>query len=140
MRLVLDTNIWISGILLPKSPPEQLVHAWREGAIGIVVSQAILQEIERVLLYPKIIKRIGWAEAKVKDYVAFIALFAEHVDNVESHWVHVERDPNDSAILATLLASKADVLITGDNDLLVLKNLYPIMTPAEFFERRGHIA
>jgi predicted nucleic acid-binding protein len=49
------------------------------------------------------------------------------------------RDRKDDPILALLVESKADVLITGDKDLLVLADRYPILTPAEFWARYGSI-
>lgn len=45
------------------------------------------------------------------------------------------RDPDDAAIIATLATAKADVLVTGDGDLLALSDKYPIETPAEFVRR-----
>ncbi len=47
------------------------------------------------------------------------------------------RDPADQAVLLTLKAAKADYLVTGDKDLLVLASSYPIVTPAEFWTRHG---
>jgi uncharacterized protein len=47
------------------------------------------------------------------------------------------RDPADQQVLGTLLASKADYLITGDKALLALAEKYPIVTPATFWERHG---
>ena len=49
--------------------------------------------------------------------------------------VEVPRDPGDAPILATLATAKADVLVTGDGDLLALSDKYPIETPAEFVRR-----
>jgi putative PIN family toxin of toxin-antitoxin system len=46
------------------------------------------------------------------------------------------RDADDAPILAALVANKADVLVTGDGDLLALRDRYPIETPAEFARRR----
>ena len=49
--------------------------------------------------------------------------------------VVVPRDADDVPILATLAAASADVLVTGDGDLLALRGKYPIETPAEFVRR-----
>ena len=59
---------------------------------------------------------------------------AEVVD-LRSTSVEVPRDPQDTPILATLVASSADVLVSGDRDLLELRGKYPIQTPAEFVRR-----
>jgi predicted nucleic acid-binding protein len=47
----------------------------------------------------------------------------------------VPRDPGDDPVLATLLAADADCLVSGDGDLLALRDRYPILTPAEFARR-----
>jgi putative PIN family toxin of toxin-antitoxin system len=54
-----------------------------------------------------------------------------------SEMVGFVRDSKDNPILALLVESKADVLITGDKDLLVLADRYPILTPTEFWARYG---
>jgi len=139
MRIILDTNIWISGLLLPNSKAGLLLETWRAGKIDIITSSSILLEIQKVLLYPKISKRTGWDEAKAKDYTTLIGIFTENVHNIEEHWVEVERDPKDSHILSAFIASQADALITGDNDLLELKEKYAILTINEFFEKEQRI-
>jgi len=139
MRIVLDTNIWISGLLLPNSKAGLLLEAWRAGKIDIITSASILSEIQKVLLYPKISKRTGWDESKAKEYTSLIGIFTENVHNIEEHWVQVERDPKDSHILSTFMASKADFLVTGDTDLLELKEKYTILTLNEFFEKEYRV-
>ncbi len=52
MKVVLDTNILISGIGRPEGAPGQIVSAWLEGKFDLVVSEALLDEFRRVLLYP----------------------------------------------------------------------------------------
>jgi len=139
MRIVLDTNIWTSGLILPNSKAGLLLEAWKTGKIDIITSAFILLEIQKVLLYPKISKRTGWYEAKVKEYTALIGIFTENVHNIKTHWIEVERDPKDSHILSVFIASEADALITGDNDLLELKEKYTIVTLNELFEKEQRI-
>ena len=50
-------------------------------------------------------------------------------------FLYVPRDPKDNFILATLIAGKAEYLVTGDADLLALRDRYPVLTPAEFAQR-----
>jgi uncharacterized protein len=135
LKVVLDTNIWISGLLLPKSKAGKIIAAWELSKVEIVTSQAILDEIKKVLLYPKIHKRIHWDEAQIDQYILFLKFFSHFVvtKKIKSHAI-VERDPADSIILNTLIASYADYLVTRDNDLLVMKENYPIITLAEFCE------
>lgn len=92
------------------------------------------QEIARVLTYPKIIRRLQWDEAKVSRYVGLLRFEADMV-SIEGITAEVPRDPQDAPILATLIASKADCLVTGDEDLLSLSDKFPILTPAAFLQR-----
>lgn len=131
MRIVLDTNVWISGLILPKSNAGIILDAWKNGQYTIVCSDPILKEMERVLQYPKIAKRLNLDDVKLRQYLDLLIFFTEHV-NVQKELVIVENDPDDSLILTTLIASKANWLITGDDELLKLKDAYPILSIKEF--------
>lgn len=60
MRVVLDTNVFVFGLMLPQSLPGRIVAAWRDGEFDLVLSEPMLEEITRVLAYPKISRRLGW--------------------------------------------------------------------------------
>lgn len=135
MRVVLDTNVWISGLLLPKSTAGEIIAAGEQNKFTMVISRPILDEIRKVLFYPKIQKRLHWDESKIDHYLSLLVFFAESVElKKEDIKVKVARDANDTPILHTLIASHADYLVTGDDDLLCLKQDYPIITLAEFYE------
>jgi uncharacterized protein len=86
------------------------------------------------LNYPKIAKRLNWEEAKTARFIDLIRFKADVV-GIEGVAAHVPDDPDDSPILATLIAGKADCLVTGDEDLLKLADKHPILTPAAFHSR-----
>jgi putative PIN family toxin of toxin-antitoxin system len=134
MRAVVDTNVFISGIMLPKSIPGRVLAAWRSGHFELVLSEPILEEIGAVLNYPKIRKRINWNEDTVNRYLTLLRFEAEIVD-LQGTQVNVPRDAKDNMVLATLLTSAADYLVTGDLDLLDLASSYSICTPTEFSKR-----
>lgn len=134
MKVVLDTNVLLSGLMLPESLPGRIVAAWRAASFTLVLSEPMLQEIRRVLAYPKISRRIGWDDQTMDTFVLMLRLHAESVA-IEGVQAHVPSDPMDNTILATLIASEADVLVTGDGDLLELRDQYPIVTAAEFAKR-----
>jgi putative PIN family toxin of toxin-antitoxin system len=94
----------------------------------------MLGEVARVLSYPKISRRIRWDAEKIARYIALLR-FEASVVNVEGVAAHVPGDPNDDFVLATLIASEADYLVTGDEDLLSLAGQYPIVSPGEFMAR-----
>lgn len=133
MRVVLDTNVLVSGLAYPGSVPGRIVNAWRQGALEVVLSRYILDEMVRVL--PRL-SRIRMTAAEIRD-LADSFMFLADVLEPEGEPDKNLRDPSDQPVLLTLLAAKADYLITGDKDLLALANQYPIVTPAEFWARHG---
>lgn len=134
MRVVLDTNVWISSLLLPQSIPGQIISAWRKSLFDVVISQYILDEIKKVLNYPKIQKRLLLTQDEIDEYLTLIRFFTETVVLNSSHSIAIEklRDKNDGPIWATFFISGADYLISSDEDLLVLKDQHPIISPSEF--------
>lgn len=132
MRVVLDTNVWISGLLIPESKAGSVLNSWRQGHLSIVTSLPIIQEIREVLLYPKISKRLKWDKIKINHYVDLLSFFTENID-IKKLSVEVKKDPKDSAILETLIMSHCDYLVTGDKVLLELSNLHSIISLAEFY-------
>lgn len=135
LRVVLDTNVLLSGIAYPQSVPGKIVTAWRHGSIGVVLSNFILDELRRVL--PRLADRHKLTAAEIDDLVDTLAL---QVDLIEPAAPAAElRDANDLPIVGTLLASGADYLITGDKDLLAVADRFPIVAPREFWERHGGI-
>lgn len=134
MRVVLDTNVWVSGLLVPQSKSGMIIDFWHQGRLSVVISQPIFQEIERVLLYPKISKRLKWDIVKIKNYINLLSLLTEEVE-VNKCSVVVQKDPDDSPILETLIVSKADWLVTGDMALLEFQKDYPVISVAEFCQK-----
>lgn len=130
---MLDTNVLVSGLAYPGSVPGRIVATWRQGGLDVVLSHYILDELARVL--PRL-PRIGMTPGEIRDLVDSLMFL---VDIVEPEGVPAEdlRDPADQPVLLTLLAAKADYLITGDKDLLGLANRYPIVSPVEFWARHG---
>ena len=134
MRIVLDTNVLLSGLMLPDSTPGRIVIAWRKRNFNLVVSGPMLEEITRVLAYPKIRKRLRWDDEHISRYITLLQFEAE-VASIAGIDAAVPADPNDNHLLATLIASKADWLITGDSDFDELYGQYPIIAPNEFVRR-----
>lgn len=134
MRVVLDTNVWVSGLLVPQGKSGMIIDAWRQGHLSVVVSQPIFQEIERVLLYPKISKRLKWDGIKIRHYINLLSLLTEEV-NIKNCSVVVQKDFDDSPILETLITSQSDWLVTGDKVLLELQSDYPIISVSDFCQK-----
>lgn len=134
MRVVLDTNVLLSGLMYPGSTPGKVVHAWRAARFELVMTVEQLSEIGHTLSYPKIRKILRWDRATIEGFIRQLYLRSKLVD-ISGTAVSVPADPGDDFVLATLIASEAECLVTGDADLLALRDRYPILTPAEFVQR-----
>jgi uncharacterized protein len=134
LRVVVDTNVIVSGIAYPASIPGRILAAWRQGAIEVILSHYMLEELARVL--PRLNRRLQWQPADFGDYIDGLAIQAELVDPQQLD-PGATRDAADVLVLGTFLARKADYLIAGDDDLLALAVRYSIITPAEFWRKHG---
>lgn len=129
---MLDTNVLLSGLMYPNSIPGRIVAAWRNAAFDLVLSRAQLTEIARVLSYPKIARILQWDPDHLERFLKQIYLRSVMVSLPESLPARVPADSDDSPILSSLLVARAEYLVTGDSDLLVLKDRYPILTSRDF--------
>lgn len=134
LRVVLDTHVLLSGIAYPASVPGRLLGAWRHGALDVVLSAFILDELRRVL--PRLAHRHGLSAAEIEDLVDILSIQAEVIEPAPGGDPALA-DLNDQPVLGTLIAalqqSHADALTTGGKALLALADRYPIRTPAEFW-------
>ena len=133
LRVVLDTNVLVSGLAYPGSIPGKIIGIWRQGGVEVVLSRFILDEMRRVL--PRL-RRVKLSEGEIRDLLDSFVFLADVVEPDERREEGL-RDDADQQVLATLRVSGADYLITGDKDLLELAEKYPIVTPAIFWERHG---
>lgn len=133
MRVVLDTNVLVSGLAYPQSVPGRIVGLWRQGGLDVALSRYILDETARVL--PRL-SRIKLCAGEVRDLVDSLMFLADVVEPAEEKEPRL-RDTADHPVLGTFLAAGASYLITGDKDLLVLGDRYLIITPAAFWSRHG---
>lgn len=134
LRVVLDTNVLVSGLAYPESVPGRILSVWQHGALGVVLSRYIIDEMVRVL--PRL-KRIKLTPAEIRDLADSLMFMAEIVEP-SGKPDKALRDKADTPVLQTLQAANADYLITGDKDLLALAERYPIVKPADFWERHGN--
>ena len=132
MRVVLDTNVVISATLIKGGNEDRILRAWQRGAFQLVVSRQILEEMGRVLFYERI-RKFQWMDDA--DVVALLQILAAESVLVAGRLkVKASRDPADDKFLAAAVEGKAEYVVTGDKDLLVLKayRLVEIVTPGRF--------
>ena len=132
-RVVLDTNVLLSALLFHRGAVVWLRHAWQSDNIRPLASRATIEELIRVLAYPK----FGLADENRKDLLGDYLPWCETVTVPDAIDIPYCRDPFDRPFLALGLTAEADALITGDKDLLVLEADFavPILTPSAFRER-----
>lgn len=129
MRAVVDVNVLISGVLSAKGPSAEILRASRDGLVELVVSEMLLAELKRALGYPKMRKRIP--PEKAGTFTNWVRDHATLPEDPPDPPPVGSRDPDDDYLLALAIGRRA-YLVTGDQDLLVLTNDLPILTPAQF--------
>jgi putative PIN family toxin of toxin-antitoxin system len=128
VRAVLDPNILIAALLSPSGAPAPIVARWLAGEFELVVSQALLDELERALTYPKLRARITMRKAA--DFASLLRDGAIVAPDPPSPG-HRSADPGDDYLLA-LAEQENALLVSGDRHLLALAETLPIQTARTF--------
>lgn len=128
IRVVLDTNVYISVFTTPDRPLFAVWTAAVRRSYRLLTSPAIIRELSRILR-----KRFGWEDERVLGHAKLVAHVSTLVIPTEIPQVIAE-DPADNHILACAATGKADLIVTGDKDLLRLKEYQgiAIIRPADF--------
>ena len=127
---MLDANVFISAAI-HRGPSHRIVMAWLEsGAFELIVSIGVLTEVADVLARPRLAKRIKHADAQA--FLGAIGVVADVVaDPVDP--ASFTRDPDDDYLIALAREHDADIIVSGDKDLLAwTEQRPPVVTPAAF--------
>lgn len=132
---VLDANVFVSAVLSPKGLPAKVLTAWRGEQFHLIISVVILEEINRVLRYPKIVKRHRWPEERIQTFIEDLAHPAIPTPGELTLNV-IEEDPADDRYLECAVEGGANYIVSGDQHLLDLKEYrgIPILSPRAFLE------
>ena len=119
MRVVLDTNVVVSALIWGGTP-ERLIELAGEGILDLVTTEALLAELAGILARPKFAQKL---EQKNLSAAEIVARYRELAETVEPASIEVAtlRDPDDEAVIACAIAAHAELIVSGDRDLLVLK-------------------
>ena len=130
MRIILDTNVLISGIFF-SGPPYQILQAWRDSNISIILSQEIFDEYRRVAETLS----SQFNEISIDDILNLIAINADFFQPIELSQSICD-DPDDDKFIACAIASNVKIIVTGDKHLLKVTGFkgIEIITPKQFIE------
>jgi putative PIN family toxin of toxin-antitoxin system len=134
LRVVLDTNVIVSGIISPHGPSRQILEAWHQQRFELLVSEALVLEISRVLRYPRLQKIYRLSEADIEVVLASLLNDAYLLEDL--YEVQRSRDPDDNILLACALEGKAAYVVSGDSDLLEIKYYHgtQIVSPRQLLD------
>lgn len=113
--VVIDTNVWVSAFLNPEGFPARLIQAGKTGGFSIVSSLPLLDELQEVLLRPRIMKIRSSTEIDVETFMASSAAVVQLVP--VSGELRLCRDPDDDVILETAIQGNAIYVVSRDEDL-----------------------
>ena len=135
MRVVLDTNIFVSSFLSPAGPPAQIVAFLRHGRFEVAVSEDILSEYREILNEDPIRERHGYTPEQLDAILVDLrgvatVIPAERLQHIGA----VAADPDDNKFIECAVAAGADFIVSGDKHLLSLKvySGVQILSPAAF--------
>jgi putative PIN family toxin of toxin-antitoxin system len=130
---ILDANVLVSAMLTPKGHPAEILREWRGGTFDLVISLSLLKEIQRVISYPKINKRLTQSNLEANEFLLGLAQFSIMVYE-EPQIDVIKEDPSDNKYLACAQRGEVDFVVSGDQHLLKLQNYKGtrIVTPKEF--------
>jgi putative PIN family toxin of toxin-antitoxin system len=115
VRVLLDTNVWVSAVIRPSGFPAQIITAWQDGRFDVVVSWPLLAELTNVLSRPRILVHYPLVE---EDAPALIEAVVEQAIFIQVKDVRpLCRDAHDDIVLATAIAGRATYIVSRDEDI-----------------------
>jgi uncharacterized protein len=135
IRAVLDANVVVSSLINPQGTPAQILDAWRAEHFQVVLSAAILDEIGRVLRYPRVAVYHHWSEERLRQWLEDFAHLALMTPGTLSLAI-IQEDSADNRYLECAVEGAAAYLVSGDRLLLSLGRYQgiQIVSPRVFLE------
>lgn len=135
VRVVLDTNVLVSGVIA-SGYSAQILDAARREEIKLITSVHMLEEFSDVMSRRRIVRKYPKATENAETLLDFLRAFAEFVSGVPDE-NQISSDRDDDFVLACAIEGKADYIVSGDPHLLDLKTYkrISVVSPREFVER-----
>ena len=137
LRVVLDTNQFVSSVLVRQGLPAQVLDAWRRREFLLITSSPIIAEIRSTLSYPRIRRKYPLTDDDMERLATLLEQDALVVPGEIDATGAVPADPADDMVLACAVEGQADLIVSGDRHLLDLGEYQgiPIVTARQFLER-----
>lgn len=131
MRIIIDTNVLVSGVFFG-GPPYDILEAWRDGKLILLISPAIFEEYNRVMEE----LASNFPEIQIESLLNYLVVHSELVLPPPLDPV-IHDDPSDDKFLECGVAGKAAYIVTGDKHLLKLRTFgeIPIVNPRTFLQK-----
>jgi len=136
VRIVIDTNIWVSGLLW-RGLPWQLLRLAEQGAFDVCMAPAMLTELAEVLAYEHLQPRLAELRLNPAELVAYAMNLATVFEVMAESAPIVTADPDDDVVIRCAVIARADYIVSGDRHLLNLGEYasIPILTVHDFLDR-----
>ena len=137
MRIVIDTNIWVSGLLW-KGDAWRLLNLAEQGNVDICIAYPMLLELEEVLAYERFQPRLSTLQQTPAQLAAYALSLATAFDVSRTGSPIVTADPDDDIFLLCAVEARAIYVVTNDRHLLALKSYQEveIILIEEFLARK----
>ena len=131
-QVVVDTNVWISGLVFGGNP-EKIIRLFIEGRIIVVSAEELLSELRRKITqrFPLFVPNLNLLEASIREVALIVQLGTTQVK--------VSRDLDDNVFLETALTGQVKYIVSGDKDLTDIGSFHgiTILNPTEFLKDLG---
>lgn len=133
-KVVLDTNVFVSSLLVRSGLPARVLEGWRERRYLLVTCPAIVAEIRAVLGYPHIRRKYGVTDEDGEELVALVEREALVVSGETEVGAVIPEDPADERVLACAVEAETDCIVGRDQHLLGLGEYrgVPVLTVRAF--------
>jgi putative PIN family toxin of toxin-antitoxin system len=135
IRAVLDTNVLVSALIKPSGAPGRVLDHLLDGGFTLVLSPDLVDELRRSLGYSRIRKYLRLSDVQSEALLAQLWMIGDPVDGTLALEVEL-RDPQDRMVVVAAVEGRADYIVTGDKDLIVIGDFQgvAIVTPRAFLD------